>query len=351
MPTPSSIPVAVLGATGYAGEGAVRILLGHPVFRLVHVGSDRLAGTPLAQAVPALAGETDLCLQPDTPAQLLASGAQAVILAKKSPEVTQVVPQLLDAGLRLVDIGSEFRLRSLASYQQTYQGDHACPGLLEEAVYGLSEIHQAAIRTARVVGNPGCYATSILLPLLPLVESGLIDRNAPICAMGHSGLSGAGRQFVASNNNLFCAVNENIHCYKALAHKHVAEIDQELSLAAGADVHCHFVPHLAPLTRGIHSSITATLAEGADLGSVQEAWRRSYADQPFVRLRTDTAAVEVANVACTNCCDLAATVDGRLLYIASALDNLVKGAAGQAVQNLNLMFGLPQTMGLQQRGW
>ena len=160
-------PVAVLGATGYAGEVAVRILLGHPGFRLVHVGSDRAHGTRLADAAPAFAGETDLVLAPDTPAAIVASGARAVLLAKKSPEVTKVVPELLAKGLRLVDIGAEFRLREHAAYQKWYGDDHACPQLLPSAIYGLSEIHGAAIKAAQVVGNPGCFATCVLLPLIP----------------------------------------------------------------------------------------------------------------------------------------------------------------------------------------
>lgn len=344
------IPVAVLGATGYAGEGAIRILLGHPGFRIVHAGSDRLAGKPFAEAAPAFAGETDLVMRDDTPDAIRASGAQAVILAKKSPEVTKVVPALLDAGLKLVDIGAEFRLRDPAAYQKWYKEEHHCPQLLREAVYGLSEINTAAIRGARVVGNPGCYATSMLLPLIPLLRDGVIERGAPICAIGYSGLSGAGKRFIEANNNLFYAVNENLHSYKAVGHQHTGEVDQELSLAAGGPVHCTFVPHLAPITRGIHTTITCTLASGADAERAAAAWRSAYAGRRFVRVRANPKDVEVGNVAGTNFCDLAAVADGRTLIIASAIDNLVKGASGQAVQNLNLMYGLPEETGLLARG-
>lgn len=344
------IPVAILGATGYAGEGALRILLGHPGFTVVHAGSDRLAGRPLAEAAPAFAGETDLVLRDDTPEAIRASGAKAVVLAKKSPEVTKVVPSLLDAGLRLVDIGAEFRLHDPAAYQRWYKEEHHCPQVLAEAVYGLSEIHGAAIRTARVVGNPGCYATSMLLPLIPLLRAGVIERTAPVCAIGYSGMSGAGKRFLESNNNLFWAVNENLHSYKAGGHQHIGEVDQELSLAAGAPAHCTFVPHLAPITRGIHTTITCTLATGADAARAVAAWQAAYAGRRFVRLRATPKEVEVANVAGTNFCDLACVADGRTLIIASALDNLVKGASGQAVQNLNLMFGLPEEAGLLARG-
>lgn len=343
------IPVAVLGATGYAGEGAVRILLGHPGFRLVHVGSDRLAGTPLAEAVPMLAGETDLVLGSDTPEAIAKSGAKAVILAKKSPEVTKVVPELLTRGMRLVDIGAEFRLRTPEAYAKWYKEDHACPELLPRAVYGLSEWRPVEIAAAKVVGNPGCYATSLLLPLLPLAKAGLIYRTAPIAAIGYSGLSGAGKRFVESNNNLFHAVNENLHSYKPVGHQHTGEVDQELSLAAGSALHCTFVPHLAPITRGIHTTITLTLGAGIALEQVFDAWRSAYAGHRFVRVRAQPKDVEVGNVAGTNCCDFSAAVDGRTLIITCALDNLVKGASGQAVQNLNLMFGLPEEQGLLAR--
>jgi N-acetyl-gamma-glutamyl-phosphate reductase len=347
---PAPIPVAVLGATGYAGEGAIRILLGHPGFSIVHAGSDRLAGKPLAEAAPVFAGETDLVLRDDTPEAIIASGARAVVLAKKSPEVTKVVPALLGKGLRLVDIGAEFRLRDPAAYQKWYKEEHACPELLPEAVYGLSEIRTEAIRTARVVGNPGCYATSMLLPLIPLLTAKLIEGNAPICAIGYSGLSGAGKRFVESNNNLFYAVNENLHSYKPVGHQHTGEVDQELAAAAGAPVHCTFVPHLAPITRGIHTTITCTLAAGVTAEQVVAAWRTTYAGRRFVRVRPGPKDVEVGNVTGTNFCDLAAAADGRTLIIASAIDNLVKGASGQAVQNLNLMYGFDEATGLIARG-
>jgi N-acetyl-gamma-glutamyl-phosphate reductase len=346
----NQIPVAILGATGYAGEISVRILLGHPGFRIVHAGSDRVAGKPLAEVAPAFAGETDLVLAPDTVEAIRANGAQAVILAKKSPEVTKVVPDLLAAGLKLVDIGAEFRLRDPAAYTKWHKEEHHCPELLGEAVYGLSEINADAIRTARVVGNPGCYATSMLLPLIPLVRAGLLDLAAPLVSVGYSGVSGAGKKFIESNNNLFYALNENLHSYKPVGHQHTGEVDQELSLAAGAPVHLSFIPHLAPITRGIHSTITATLKPGVGVDAVTAAWKSTYAGRPFVRVRPGPQQVEVGNVAGTNFCDLAAVADGRTLIIASAIDNLVKGASGQAVQNLNLMYGYPEELGLVRRG-
>jgi N-acetyl-gamma-glutamyl-phosphate reductase len=345
-----TIPIAVLGATGYAGEGAVRILLNHPGLHLAVATSDRLAGKRLAEAVPSLEGETDLVLTGEDPEAIIAAGVKGIILAKKAPEVTKVVPRLLDAGIKVVDIGTEFRLRTLESYQKYHGGNHECPGLLPEAVYGLSELHTQAIQKARVVGNPGCYATSILMPLIPLFRERLLVAGAPVIAIAYSGLSGAGKRFIESNNNLFYAVNENLHAYKACAHQHVGEVDQELSAALGSPVHCSFVPHLAPITRGILASLSVTLAPGKTLKDVQEAWAKTFAGRPFVRVRNSTTAVEVTNVAGTNFQDIAAVADGQTLIIQSTLDNLVKGASGQAVQNLNLMLGLPETMGLLGRG-
>ena len=343
------IPVAILGATGYAGEIAVRILLGHPAFRIVHVGSDRNHGQALAAAAPSFVGETDLILAPDTPEQLAASGAKAVILAKKSPEVTKVVPALLKSGMRLIDIGAEFRLRDVAAYRKWYGEDHACPELLAGAVYGFSELYAEKIAKAQVVGNPGCFATSIIAPLAPLLRARVIVAE-PLVAVGYSGLSGAGKRFQESNNNLFYAVNENLHSYKTVGHQHTGEIDQELSRAHDSAVHCSFVPHLAPITRGILSTISATLAPGKTVADARAAWEAAYAGRPFIRVRKDPKEVEVANVAFTNFLDIACAADGRTLIITSTLDNLVKGASGQAVQNLNLMFGLPETMGLLRRG-
>jgi len=343
------IRVAILGVTGYAGEGALRLLLDHPHFRVVHAGSDRLHGQRLGNALPAFTGETDLVLSPDTVEAIRASGAKAVVLAKKSAEVTKLVPGLLDAGLKLVDIGAEFRLRTAASYQKWHQDEHHCPQLLGEAVYGLSELNSDAIRRARVVGNPGCYATSILIPLMPLMKAKLIDTGAALVAVSYSGLSGAGRKFSEANNNLFWSINENLRSYKTVGHQHTGEIDQELSLAAGRDLHLSFIPHLAPITRGIHTTITVTLVGGTTLEQVNAAWQSAYAGRRFVRVRATPKDVEITNVTMTNFIDIAAVLDGRTLIITSVLNNLVKGASGQAVQNLNLMFSLDETAGLLHR--
>ena len=344
-----SIPVAIVGATGYAGEGAARILSGHPEFDIVHLGSDRLAGTAYGDAVPALRGLVTGTLQRDDPATILASGAKAVVLAKKSPDVTRLVPELTAGGGRLIDIGAEFRFRSHEDYQ-TYHGDeHECPEWLPKAVYGLSEWRPEEISTAQVVGNPGCFATSMLIPLMPLFAADLVDGGAPVAVISYSGLSGAGKRFIAGNNNLFYAINENLHSYKALGHQHRGEVNQELAVAAGSSwPKVSFVPHLAPITSGIHTTISLQLAAGRTVDDVKAAWQNQYGEKTFVRIWDKPHEVEVLNSTGSNFCDIAATADGRSLIITSALDNLIKGAAGQAVQNLNLMYNLPEETGLLQ---
>jgi N-acetyl-gamma-glutamyl-phosphate reductase len=344
-----SITVAIVGATGYAGEGAARILSGHPDFEIVHLGSDRLAGTAYGEAVPALRGLVGGVLRRDDPQTILASGAKAIVLAKKSPDVTRIVPELTAAGGRLIDIGAEFRFRSHEDYQ-TYHGDeHECPEWLPKAVYGLSEWRRDEIAEAQVVGNPGCFATSMLLPLLPLFANDLVDGGAPVAVISYSGLSGAGKRHIASNNNLFYAVNENMHSYKALGHQHRGEVNQELAAAAGSSwPKVSFVPHLAPITRGIHTTVSLQLSSGATVDDVYAAWEQAYAEKPFARIWKKPHEVEVLHSTGTNFCDFAAAAEGRSLIITSALDNLIKGAAGQTVQNLNLMYGLDETAGLLQ---
>ena len=214
----------------------------------------------------------------------------------------------------------------------------------------MSEIHTDAIKKAQVVGNPGCYATSIILPLVPLIKAGILNLDSPLVAIGYSGVSGAGKKFIESNNNLFYALNENLHSYRPVGHQHTGEIDQELTLAAGKPVHLSFVPHLAPITRGIHTTITATLAAGKTSDHVLATWANAYGKRPFVRIRKNPKDVEVANTTGTNFIDIAAAHDGQTLIITSAEDNLVKGASGQAIQNLNLLFGFDETAGLLHRG-
>lgn len=340
------VRVAIIGATGAVGEGLIRILTGHPQAELAFLGSDHAAGEAIADVLPALRGVVDqTCRKPDLGA--IAREADVVFLAKKGPESLTWAPKLLDAGLKVIDCGGEFRFRDPAVYERFYGNPHTCPELLAEAVFGLPELHRDKLRRARLVGNAGCYPASALLPLAPLVADRLIEPRG-IIVDSYSGLSGAGKTYSPKARNLFVDCNENCRPYNPLTHRHAPEIEQELTLAAGAEATVAFVPHLIPTDRGILTTIFADLAEGTTTERVVESWRRRYADEPFIRIRNTLDEVELASVQRTNFCDFAAIADQRTgkLVIASALDNVVKGACGNAVQVMNILFALPETTGL-----
>ena len=337
------IRVGIVGTTGLAGEGLVRILLGHPGAKLACLCSDHAAGKDIAQEIPGLAKEISMQLCPTDPQRLIRE-TDVVFFAKKTPDSMRQIPGLLDGGVKAIDIGGEFRLKDPAAYKQWYKNDHEAPGLLAEAVYGLPEFHADAIRKARLVANPGCYPTSAVLPLAPLLREGAVQPDG-ISIDSYSGISGAGK--TAGFSFLDC--NENIRTYSTVGHKHTPEIEQELSLAAGRKVVVSFVPHLVPLERGIHTTIFAAATEKA--GKALQILKDFYAKAPFVRVFDDPSQVSLLNVRCTNYCDISVALDNRAgkLIIVSAVDNTTKGAGGQAVQNMNLMFGLDETIGLKNR--
>jgi len=332
-----------VGSTGLAGEGLIRILLGHPQAELACLCSDHAAGKSVSDEIPGLAKEIRATLCP-ADADALIRDTDVVFLAKKTPDSMRQVPRLLDGGVKAIDIGGEFRLKDAAEYKRWYKNDHECPQLLAEAVYGLPEFHCDAIRKARIAANPGCYPTAAVLPLAPLLLRKLVEPDG-ICIDAYSGISGAGK----TSGFSFLDCNENIKAYNVVGHKHTPEIEQELSSAAGVRVTVSFVPHLVPLERGIHTTIFARA--NAKSESALAALKEFYADAPFVRVFDDPSQVTLLNVRCTNYCDLSAALDKRAgkLIIVSAIDNTTKGAGGQAVQNMNLMFGLDQTTGLKHR--
>jgi N-acetyl-gamma-glutamyl-phosphate reductase len=255
-----------------------------------------------------------------------------------------MAPELLAAGKRVVDLSADFRFKNRDAYEAHYQ-PHTCAHLMEQAVYGLCEIYGQQIVAADLIGNPGCYPTSVLLPLLPLIEAKLVDP-ATIIADSKSGVSGAGRE--ASATTHFCHVNESFKPYKVGGHRHTPEIEENLSLMAGTPVRITFVPHLVPMTRGMQSTIYVRPSMGGDETQVRQCLESTYHDKPFVRLLPEGRFPDSLHVRGTNFCDIAWTLDpgsGRLIMM-SAIDNLVKGAAGQAVQNMNLMFGFAETAGL-----
>jgi N-acetyl-gamma-glutamyl-phosphate reductase len=340
------VPVAIVGANGYSGEELCAILARHAGVRVVAVTSRQHAGKALGDVLPRLAGGGELSqLRFTEPAieSLLDCGAEFFFLALPHGLAATYAVPLWQAGKRVIDLSADFRLNDAGVYREFYNEEHPAPQLLAEAVYGLPELHRERIRTAKLVGSAGCYPTTILLPLVPLLRGGFIEPG-DIAVASMSGVSGAGRK--AETALLFGECNESLRAYGLPKHRHLSEIEQELTLAAQRKILITFTPHLAPMTRGIHSTIFARLAAGIDSAEILPALVAAYADEPFVRVSKNLP--DTKNVTGTNFCDISARFDartGRLILLA-AEDNLVKGAAGQAVQNFNLMAGLVETAGL-----
>lgn len=346
----TSKTVAIVGASGYSGEELVRLLLSHPHAELTAVTSRQYAGQSLAQIHPRFANHPRaraLTFSEPT-VEALARQAHCVLLALPHGVAAEYAAPLLRQGCRVVDLSADFRLRDAAVYRDFYAHDHPAPELLTEAVYGLPEVYRERIRTARLVASPGCYPTSVLLPLIPLLRAGLI-RPETIIADSLSGVSGAGRK--AELDYLFVECNESVRPYGVPRHRHLSEIEQELSAAAGSPVVIQFTPHLIPVNRGILTTIYAAPAEpffSALETRISECYSEAYAREPFVRLLQGKPLPDTKNVVGTNVIEIAWRLDPRTgrLIVMSAEDNLVKGASGQAVQSLNLMCGWPETAGL-----
>jgi N-acetyl-gamma-glutamyl-phosphate reductase len=341
------VNVAILGSTGLVGESLIRVLLGHPEVRVALLGSKHAVGKRIDEELPTLRGSLDLRCE-DPTLDRLVEASDVVFLAGKSPEVMALVPPLLAAGKKVIDIGAEFRLKSAKLYEQYYKEKHLCPDMLERAVYGLPELHRDAIRRADLVANPGCYATTAILALAPLLAAGLlVDEPIPVDA--YSGLSGAGRTFTGSN--LFVNCNENVWGYKLGTHRHTPEIEQELSQAAGRTQRILFLPHVVPLDRGIYMSSFVETRVQMSSAEVLSVMRDTYAGEPFVRVIDDPSQINLQTVRDTNLCDVSIYADpaSAKVVVFSALDNMVKGAAGQAIQNMNLLYGFEETLGLKNR--
>ncbi len=340
------IPVAIVGANGYSGEELCAILARHPSAVVRAVASRQHAGKKVGSVLPRLASRgafSDLIFSEPTMPALLESGAEYFFLALPHGLAAEFAAPLFEAGRRVIDLSADFRLRDEATYREFYGEVHGAGHLFAEAVYGLPEVYRDSIRKARLVASAGCYPTSILLPLIPLLKAGLIDP-ADIAVSSASGVSGAGRK--AETSLLYGECNESLRAYGIPKHRHLSEIEQELSLAAGRTVVISFVPHLAPMTRGIHTTIFTRPAPGIAMERILPTLQEAYAKEPFVRV--SEALPDTKHVSGTNFCDISARVDpraGRIL-LTSAIDNLVKGAAGQAVQNFHLMAGLDEAEGL-----
>ncbi len=336
--------VAIIGASGYTGVELLRLLAGHPQAEVVAVTSRQYEGQPVSQAFPSLAGYYDLeCEALDVEA--IAARADVVFTALPHKSAMEVVPGFLAAGCRVVDLSADYRLRDPLVYEHWYQ-EHTSPELLADAVYGLPELYRAQLVKAQLVANPGCYPTSIALGLAPLLEKGLIEHQTLIVD-SKSGTTGAGRGLKESS--LFCEVNEGFKAYGLASHRHTPEIEQNLSQLAGEPVQVSFSPHLLPVDRGILSTIYASLKQDSSTAELLELYQKRYAAEPFVRILKEGQLPNIAFVRGTNLCDIGLVVDerNRRVIVVSVIDNLVKGAAGQAIQNFNLISGFDECSGLQ----
>ncbi len=343
-PSTNTIAIGILGASGYTGAELVRLLAHHPNVDIRLMTADRRAGQGMGEVFPHLAGIELPQLTRIDDADF--SGLETVFLGLPHGTTQDVVAGLPDH-LTVIDLSADFRLADLGTYAKWYGHEHRAPKLQKDAVYGITELSREAIRGARIIANPGCYPTASLLPLVPLIEAGLIGTD-DIIIDAKSGVTGAGR--AEKEANLFAEVSEGIHAYGIANHRHAPEIEQALSLAANGDVVVNFTPHLVPMNRGILASIYVALAEGVEVADLRAELQARYAGEPFVRVTPEGMAPATRHVRGSNHCLIGVFPDrlpGRAILI-SVIDNLVKGASGQAVQNFNLVSGLAETTALEQ---
>jgi N-acetyl-gamma-glutamyl-phosphate reductase len=335
--------VSIIGATGYAGADLLRLLLNHQEITLSVLTSESYAGQLISQVYPHLKGHVDIMLDTMN-IDLIVNKSDVVFVALPHGHAMNVVPTLLSAGKKVIDFGADYRLSDPAIFEQWYKHTHVSPET--KAVYGLPELNRTQIIGANLVANPGCYPTATILAIAPLLREGLVDPHSVIVD-AKSGISGAGRGLGLASH--YAEATENVKAYNIGGHRHTPEIEQELSLAAGETVTISFTPHLMPMSRGILSTCYMSLKPGVTLEHVTDAFNKAYANEFFVRLLGAGQYPATKNVRGTNHCDIGWYVDLRTnrVIIVSAIDNLVKGAAGQALQNMNIICGLPETTGLK----
>jgi len=339
------IKVGLVGGTGYTGIELLRLLVAHPRVELTVITSRSEAGKAVSSFFPSLRGCIDQAyVLPDID---VLAGCDVVFYATPNGTAMQQVPALLERGVRVIDLASDFRLKDEAEWNQWYGMAHACPELLKEAVYGMPEVNRESIKKARLVANPGCYPTAVQLGLFPLLKNNRVDLSSLI-ADCKSGVSGAGRQ--ANVDMLFCEAGENFKAYGVAGHRHLPEIKQGLRLQAGCALDLTFVPHLTPMARGIHATLYADLTTAIDLQEIYESY---YEQECFVDIMPAGSTPETRSVRGSNVCRIAVyqPQNGRRVVILSVIDNLVKGAAGQAVHNMNIMFDWNELEGLSLVGF
>lgn len=336
------IKVGIVGGTGYTGVELLRILANHPEAEVEVITSRSEEGMPVAEMYPNLRGHYDL--QFTVPEVNRLAACDVVFFATPHGVAMSMAPELLERGVRVIDLGADFRIKDVALWEKWYKLEHTCPDLVAKAVYGLPEVNRDAIANAQLVACAGCYPTAAQLGYLPLLEAGLVDTQRLI-ADCKSGVSGAGRG--ASVGSLLCEASENMKAYGVAGHRHLPEIRQGLTLAAGRPVGLTFVPHLTPMIRGIHATLYSVLKDPTDSG-LQKLFEERFANEPFVDLMPAGTHPETRSVKGSNVCRISVhrPQDDDTVVVLSVIDNLVKGASGQAVQVMNIMFGLKETAGL-----
>ena len=340
------IKAGIVGGTGYTGVELLRLLAQHPEVELKAITSRKEAGTPVARMFPSLRRRVDITFTEPTPRAL--AGCDIVFFATPNGVAMGEARTVLDSGARIVDLSADFRIKDVAEWERWYKTKHAAPELVREAVYGLPEVNRDSVPHARLVANPGCYPTAVQLGFLPLVEAGVVDVDHLI-ADAKSGVSGAGRKTELSL--MYSEASDNFAAYHVMGHRHWPEIRQGLAQIARRDVGLVFTPHLTPLIRGIHATLYARVTKDVDF---QALFEERYAKEPFVDVMPEGSHPDTRSVRAANTCRIAvhrppeSAKRSDTLVVLSVIDNLVKGASGQAVQNMNLMFGLPETAGLDQ---
>jgi len=338
------IRVAIVGASGYVGGEVLRLLIIHPKVKIVEATSERSAGQPVSTSFPNISGLTDITYERLDP-ERLAKKADLIILALPHKRSAPVAAIIHKEGKRLIDLSADLRLKDKDVYKKWYGEEHSHPELLKKAVFGLTELNRDKIRVADIVSNPGCYPTGAILGLAPLVEKGIIEPKG-IVIDSKSGVSGAGRS--PDTGYLFSEVNEGVKAYKVGVHRHTPEIEQELSLLAGERVNVSFTPHLIPMDRGILTTIYTSIKKDISEQSLLSLYKRYYSGNTFIRILDQGIFPYTKDVRGTNFCDIGLRLDQRVgrIIVITAIDNLGKGAAGQAIQNMNLMMGIQEIEGL-----
>lgn len=339
------LKAAIIGASGYTGFELMRLSVQHPHMELTAVSSEKFAGKKVGEVFPSLHDKIKVDFKSISEKEGV-SEADFIFVALPHKEAMSVVPQLIKQGKKVIDLSADFRFNDPAIYEKWYQ-KHTAPELLQDAVYGLSELYREKIKNAQLVANPGCYPTAVILALAPLIKNDVIDLNNVI-ADAKSGVSGAGRSVVLSS--LFAEVNEGVKAYKVAKHQHLPEMEQELSLIAQKNVSLLFTPHLIPMNRGILATIYTTMSKEMSENEVLNLYKNFYQNDIFVRICPLGTFPSTNQVKGSNYCDISITIDSRTnrLVIVSVIDNLIKGGSGQAVQNMNIMAGFSEELGINQ---